>query len=118
MAGRELDEAFLASLPEGVDPCGERGEFHTFAFAGPMFGRPIEVEVGETVERAADEYEPSVLCRYLLDLCSLFNNYYHKHHVLGNEPALTNARVVLVDCVRQVLANGMRLLGLRAPEKM
>jgi len=51
MAGRELDEAFLASLPEGVDPCGERGEFHTFAFDGPVFDWPIEVEVGETVER-------------------------------------------------------------------
>jgi diphthamide synthase (EF-2-diphthine--ammonia ligase) len=50
-AGRTFDPAFLAALPAGVDPCGERGEFHTFCCAGPMFARPISVRVGETVVR-------------------------------------------------------------------
>ena len=50
-AGREFDEQFLDDLPAGVDPCGERGEFHTFAWAGPMFRQPIAVRPGETVER-------------------------------------------------------------------
>jgi diphthamide synthase (EF-2-diphthine--ammonia ligase) len=50
-AGREFDEALLASLPPGVDPCGERGEFHTFAYAGPMFRGGIGVKGGEVVER-------------------------------------------------------------------
>jgi uncharacterized protein (TIGR00290 family) len=50
-AGRAFDAALLADLPKGVDPCGERGEFHTFCFAGPMFDREIGVEVGETVSR-------------------------------------------------------------------
>ena len=50
-AGRLYDDAFLDALPESVDPCGENGEFHTFAFAGPMFAQPIAVTVGETVER-------------------------------------------------------------------
>ena len=45
--GRAYDEAFLADLPPGVDPCGERGEFHTFCTAGPMFAAEIAVEVGE-----------------------------------------------------------------------
>lgn len=49
--GREFDEAFLEELPEGVDPCGEHGEFHSFAYAGPMFARPIPVESGEVVTR-------------------------------------------------------------------
>ena len=49
--GREFDESLLADLPPGVDPCGERGEFHTFAYAGPMFHRPIPVERGEVVTR-------------------------------------------------------------------
>ena len=43
--------ALLAELPAGVDPCGENGEFHTFACAGPMFRRPIAVETGEVVTR-------------------------------------------------------------------
>jgi uncharacterized protein (TIGR00290 family) len=50
-AGRLFDEAFLDDLPEGVDPCGENGEFHTVVTAGPMFAAPIAVSVGETVER-------------------------------------------------------------------
>lgn len=50
-AGRRFDERLLEDLPAHVDPCGERGEFHTFAYAGPMFSQPVEIEVGEVVER-------------------------------------------------------------------
>lgn len=50
-AGRIWDEQFLRDLPPGVDPCGENGEFHTFAFAGPMFREPMAVQLGEIVER-------------------------------------------------------------------
>ncbi len=49
--GRLYDAALLAELPAGVDPCGERGEFHTFCFAGPMFASEVAVQVGETVSR-------------------------------------------------------------------
>ena len=50
-AGREFDARFLADLPSDVDPCGERGEFHTFAYDGPMFERPVPVKSGEIVKR-------------------------------------------------------------------
>lgn len=50
-SGRRFDAAFLADLPDGADPCGENGEFHSFVHAGPMFAEPIGVEIGETVER-------------------------------------------------------------------
>lgn len=50
-AGREFDAALLAELPSTVDPCGERGEFHTFTYAGPMFRHPVDVQSGEIVER-------------------------------------------------------------------
>jgi len=50
-AGRAFDERFLADLPEGVDPCGENGEFHSFVHDGPVFARPVAHEVGETVLR-------------------------------------------------------------------
>jgi len=49
--GREFDAALLEDLPPGTDPCGERGEFHTFAYDGPMFSRPIPIDTGVTVER-------------------------------------------------------------------
>lgn len=51
LAGREFDDALLAELPPEVDPCGERGEFHTCAYAGPMFHHPVAIETGITVER-------------------------------------------------------------------
>jgi uncharacterized protein (TIGR00290 family) len=50
-AGRPFDESLLADLPPTVDPCGERGEFHTFAHAGPMFHSPIPITRGPVVER-------------------------------------------------------------------
>jgi uncharacterized protein (TIGR00290 family) len=50
-AGREIDPDLVGGLPAGVDPCGENGEFHTFAYDGPMFRRGIPVESGETVMR-------------------------------------------------------------------
>ena len=50
-AGREFDLDLLADLPAEVDPCGENGEFHTFVYDGPLFKRPIPVEVGEPLER-------------------------------------------------------------------
>ncbi len=50
-AGRRFDAAFLRDLPSSVDPCGEKGEFHTFVSAGPMFSGPVPVAVGPTVER-------------------------------------------------------------------
>jgi len=51
LAGRRFGSELLAALPAGADPCGENGEFHTFAVAGPMFARPVPVRVGEVVER-------------------------------------------------------------------
>jgi len=51
LIGSIFDARFLDCLPENVDPCGEMGEFHTCATAGPMFAAPLQVEVGQTVER-------------------------------------------------------------------
>src|SRR6266480_3445143 len=47
--GRDFDAAFLASLPKGIDPCGENGEFHSFVYAGPMLKSALPIIVGETV---------------------------------------------------------------------
>jgi uncharacterized protein (TIGR00290 family) len=49
--GREFDLEFLADLPSAVDPCGERGEFHTCVYAGPLFERPLHLVRGERVRR-------------------------------------------------------------------
>ncbi len=51
LAGREIDERFLADLPPGADPCGENGEYHTFVYNGPLFRRPVRFTLGEKVLR-------------------------------------------------------------------
>jgi diphthamide synthase (EF-2-diphthine--ammonia ligase) len=50
-ASRVFDDRLLDELPPSVDPCGEKGEFHSFAFAGPMFPEPLHVIPGQIVER-------------------------------------------------------------------
>ncbi|MBE4947078.1 Dph6-related ATP pyrophosphatase [Chryseobacterium culicis] len=50
-AGRIIDQKFIDDLPENVDPCGENGEFHTFTFDGPIFKKPVQFEIGETVKK-------------------------------------------------------------------
>jgi diphthamide synthase (EF-2-diphthine--ammonia ligase) len=50
-AGREFDADLLHDLPPGVDPCGERGEFHTFVYAGPVLRQPVRHERGPVVVR-------------------------------------------------------------------
>ena len=61
LAGAEFDHQFLDELPDGVDPCGENGEFHTCVWAGPMLSGTLDVTVGEVVTRDnfvyADLYE-------------------------------------------------------------
>lgn len=59
--GRAFDEAFLADLPEGVDPCGENGEFHTFVFDGPPFAHAVSFQVGAP-------YQEGQMCYARLDL--------------------------------------------------
>ncbi len=54
--GHPLDESFFTMLPQGVDPCGERGEFHTFVTSAPYFSRAIRVKIGERVQRGRFAY--------------------------------------------------------------
>ncbi len=63
LAGSDFDESLLRELPGNVDPCGERGEFHTCAYAGPMFARPIALTQGEVVHRGAFVYADFLLAQ-------------------------------------------------------
>jgi len=72
----------------------------------------------EVVERAAREREPHRVTGYLEELAQQVHAWYHNCRVLGEPPATEQARLVLARAARQVLANGLTLLGLRAPERM
>ena len=57
--GRDLTEEFIRSLPANVDPCGENGEFHSFAYAGPVFRQPVKFTVGEKIYRPVETTQPT-----------------------------------------------------------
>ena len=56
--GRNIDAEFIKSLPANVDPCGENGEFHSFAFAGPIFREPLRIKIGGKIYRPIEETHP------------------------------------------------------------
>lgn len=72
----------------------------------------------EVIEMAARSYEPHLVAHYLRDLASAFHAYYNAHAFLVEDEALRNARLVLILAAQQVLANGLKLLGVSAPEEM
>ncbi len=72
----------------------------------------------EVVEGAALAREPHRVARYLQELAAEFHTFYNVHRVLVDDPDLRRARLALVEAVRQVLANGLDLLGVAAPERM
>jgi arginyl-tRNA synthetase len=78
-------------------------------------------EFPEVVARAAESREPHHVAYYLRELAGLWNPYVQdgtRHRVLSDDPALTHARLGLALAVRVVLANGLELLGISAPEQM
>ena len=72
----------------------------------------------EEIHLAARDYDPSRINRYLVALAGDFHRFYNACRIKGEEPAVLSARLKLADTVRAVLANGMGLLGVSAPEKM
>lgn len=72
----------------------------------------------QVIERAADTAKPSYLARYLIEVAKEFSRFYHQCPVLSAPPGVKGARLGLIDAVRQVLANGLALLGIEAPEEM
>ncbi|MBD3248953.1 arginine--tRNA ligase [Candidatus Woesearchaeota archaeon] len=72
----------------------------------------------ETIEKSAESYSPHILARYLLDLSQGFNEFYHSCPVLDADEDVKKARLFLVSAVKQVLQNGLELLGIKAPKRM
>lgn len=71
-----------------------------------------------TIEKAAEQTEPQILCEYLRDVANDFHSFYHHCRIMGVEESLMQARLVLADTTRQVLKNGFSILGVAAPERM
>lgn len=75
-------------------------------------------EFPDIVEKSAREYKTHIVANYLLELSHDFNEFYHECNILKSEKELMKSRMMLILAVKQVLENGLRLLGIKAPERM
>ncbi len=76
------------------------------------------MDFAPAVQRAASQSEPSVVTNYTIALAGEIHSYLADHYVVGAEPAIRDARLVLVDAARRLLTTGLFLLGIKAPERM
>ena len=76
------------------------------------------LELPEVVEAAARDLAPHIIAFYLRDLAAVFHSYYNSTQILTEDRSLREARLSLVASVRQVLRNGLSLLGVSAPDRM
>ncbi|MBR0130767.1 MAG: arginine--tRNA ligase, partial [Firmicutes bacterium] len=72
----------------------------------------------DVVVEAAEKYEPSVVTRHIVDIAQAFNKFYHDEHILTDNQAEKEAKLLLTAAAKQTLRNGLDLLGIKAPEKM
>lgn len=78
----------------------------------------VMLDFGTAVQRAAEQSEPSVVTAHTIALAGEIHSYLRDHYVVGAEPAVRDARLVLVDAARRLLTTGLGLLGIAAPERM
>ena len=97
---------------EGLANMNMLGEAHEDALLVNLSRYP------EIVETAAFNHEPHMLTHYLRDLANDFHTYYNAHTFITDDASLRNARLCLIEATRQVVANGLQLLGVSAPETM
>jgi len=110
---RQLDEkGWERNLMLGMDNLTKLTEEHEILLLGTLARYP------EVLERAALQYEPHQLVHYLRDLSHEFHTYYNAHQFLVEDASIRDARLNLVCAVKQVLANGLGLLNINAPEAM
>jgi arginyl-tRNA synthetase len=110
---RQLSEkGWERNWRQGMESLTLLNEAHEHNLVGTLARYP------ETIERAALQFEPHQLILYLRELANEFHTYYNAHQFLVDDAKLRDARVNLVCAVQQVLANGLNLLGIHAPESM
>ena len=74
--------------------------------------------VPEVILEAAEKYEPSIVTRHLVDIAQSFNKFYHDEHILTDDKEERKANLALVVAAKTAIKNGLRLLGMEAPERM
>ena len=122
-AHARLCSVLRVAVESGIDPAAVAREATVADLAGLTSAEEREIvkQVAlypDQVRAAADALEPHRIVFYLQALAGMLHRYYFGHRIIGDDPALTRARLVLVQAVQIVLQNALTLLGIRAPERM
>ena len=72
----------------------------------------------DVIIEAGEKYEPSILTRHIVDMAQAFNKFYHDEHILTDDKEERKAKLALVVAAKTAIKNGLRLLGMEAPERM
>lgn len=70
------------------------------------------------IKQAAEKYEPYLISRAVIDICSCFNKFYYDNRIMDEDTAVRNARLALTEAARTAIRTGLFLVGLEAPERM
>ncbi len=108
---RNAGEAVMASAKEGFDASRITSD-SAHALIKLIYEMP------EVIAEAGEKYEPSIVTRHIVDIAQAFNKFYHDEHILVDDETEKTAKVALVIAARNVIRNGLDLLGMKAPEKM
>lgn len=108
---RNAGEAVMASAKEGFDASRITSD-SAHALIKLIYEMP------EVIAEAGEKYEPSIVTRHIVDIAQAFNKFYHDEHILVDDETDKTAKVALVMAARNVIRNGLDLLGMKAPEKM
>ncbi|NOU22938.1 MAG: arginine--tRNA ligase, partial [Methyloglobulus sp.] len=107
-----VEKGFVRDMQSGMEYLGQLTEEHELSLLGTLERYP------EMLERAALTHEPHQLILYLRELANDFHTYYNAHQFLVEDAKVRDARLNLVCAVKQVLANGLKLLNINTPESM
>ena len=84
----------------------------------PDIKNPVLAKAKQIIKTAAEEYEPSILTRYIIDVASYFSKYYNEHQIITDNKELTEARTALIYATGLIIKEGMNILGIKCPERM
>lgn len=115
----QYTHARLCSLIRKYDqPVEESVDFRVFSTEEEhMLLKRLE-DFPRRIKSAGREYEPALICSYLLEICALFNRFYQKERIITGNTESTKARMLLVKAVQTVIRSGLSLSGIKSPEKM
>jgi arginyl-tRNA synthetase len=115
----QYTHARLCSLMRKYDkPVSENVDFsflkteEEYSIAKSLLDFPRQIRL------ATESYEPSIICSYLLDLCSTFNRFYQKERIITSDQDSTRARILLIKGIQSVVKSGLTILGIKAPDRM